>query len=53
VLMPLVLVWAGEHYVVDTLFGALYAAAVVVLVRRAERAVHSLLHRRAESTVGA
>ena len=28
-LMPLVLVWAGEHYVVDTLLGALYAAAVV------------------------
>jgi hypothetical protein len=27
--MPLVLVWAGEHYVVDTLLGALYAAAVV------------------------
>ena len=37
VLMPLVLVWAGEHYVVDTLLGALYAAAVVLpaaLVRR-------------------
>jgi hypothetical protein len=30
VLMPLVLVWAGEHYVVDTLLGAAYAAAVVV-----------------------
>ena len=26
--MPLVLVWAGEHYVVDTLLGALYAGAV-------------------------
>jgi hypothetical protein len=37
-LMPLVLVWAGEHYVVDTLLGAGYAAAVVLLpgvVRRA------------------
>jgi hypothetical protein len=31
VLMPLVLVWAGEHYVVDTLLGAGYAAAVVVV----------------------
>lgn len=30
VLMPLVLVWAGEHYVVDTLLGAAYAAAVVL-----------------------
>jgi len=29
VLMPLVLVWSGEHYVVDTLLGALYAAGVV------------------------
>lgn len=41
VLMPLVLVWAGEHYVVDTLLGALYAAAVVLLaalVRRCTRA---------------
>jgi hypothetical protein len=41
VLMPLVLVWSGEHYVVDTLLGALYAGAVwggvprlVGLVRR-------------------
>jgi hypothetical protein len=33
VLMPLVLVWSGEHYVVDTLLGALYAAAVVLVVR--------------------
>ena len=31
VLMPLVLVWAGEHYVVDTLLGAGYAVAVVVV----------------------
>jgi hypothetical protein len=28
VLMPLVLIWSGEHYVVDTLLGALYAGAV-------------------------
>jgi len=38
VLMPLVLVWAGEHYVVDTLLGAAYAAAVVVLAVPARRA---------------
>jgi PAP2 superfamily protein len=30
-LMPLVLVWAGEHYVVDTLLGAAYAAVVVLV----------------------
>jgi len=34
VLMPLVLVWSGEHYVIDTLLGALYAAAVWVAVPR-------------------
>jgi cyanate permease len=33
VLMPLVLVWAGEHYVVDTLLGAGYAAIVVLALR--------------------
>jgi len=32
-LMPLVLVWAGEHYVVDTLLGAAYAVAVVLVLR--------------------
>ena len=37
VLMPLVLVWSGEHYVVDTLLGALYAAAVCTLVPLAGR----------------
>jgi hypothetical protein len=31
--MPLVLVWAGEHYVVDTLLGAGYAAVVVLVIR--------------------
>jgi hypothetical protein len=38
VLMPVVLVWSGEHYVVDTLLGAAYAGGVVgaaALVRRA------------------
>jgi hypothetical protein len=34
VAMPVVLVWGGEHYVVDTLLGALYAAVVVLLLRR-------------------
>ena len=37
VLMPVVLVWSGEHYVVDTLLGALYAAVVVLVVRRVSR----------------
>ncbi|MCZ2805153.1 phosphatase PAP2 family protein [Modestobacter sp. VKM Ac-2983] len=32
--MPVVLVWSGEHYVVDTLLGALYAVAVWLLVPR-------------------
>jgi hypothetical protein len=36
-LMPVVLVWSGEHYVVDTLLGALYAAVVVLVIRRAPR----------------
>jgi membrane-associated phospholipid phosphatase len=39
VLMPVVLVWSGEHYVVDTLLGAVYAGAVWVLVPRAVRLV--------------
>ncbi|MET0764539.1 MAG: phosphatase PAP2 family protein [Blastococcus sp.] len=34
VLMAVVLVWAGEHYVVDTLLGAVYAVGVVVLLAR-------------------
>jgi len=29
--MALVLVWAGEHYVVDTVLGAIYAVGVVLL----------------------
>ena len=32
-----VLVWAGEHYVVDTPLGAAYAGAVVVLAARLRR----------------
>ena len=32
--MPVVLVWSGEHYVVDTLLGAVYAALVWALLPR-------------------
>jgi hypothetical protein len=39
VLMPVVLVWAGEHYVVDTLLGALYAVAVCLVLSGARRAL--------------
>jgi hypothetical protein len=45
VLMPLVLVWAGEHYVVDTLLGALYAAGVCALLSWARRAVRPVRRR--------
>jgi hypothetical protein len=37
VVMPVVLVWSGEHYVVDTLLGALYAWGVWALVPRIGR----------------
>ena len=46
VAMPLVLVWSGEHYVVDTLLGALYAGAVVVAVPRLTRSAGQALRRR-------
>ena len=32
--MALVLVWSGEHYVIDTVLGAVYAAGVVVVAAR-------------------
>jgi membrane-associated phospholipid phosphatase len=32
--MALVLVWSGEHYVIDTVLGAVYAGAVVCLATR-------------------
>ena len=51
VLMPLVLVWAGEHYVIDTLLGALYAGGVVVLLGAAEQAVGRLVRRRLPVTL--
>lgn len=38
VMMPLVLVWAGEHYAIDTLLGAGYAVAVVLLASPVRRA---------------
>ncbi|MCF6508059.1 phosphatase PAP2 family protein [Blastococcus sp. MG754426] len=41
VLMPVVLVWSGEHYVVDTLLGAAYACAVVLLAPPAGRALRA------------
>jgi hypothetical protein len=53
VLMPVVLVWAGEHYVVDTVLGALYAGAVVLLLPRLERGVRALVVRRPVPTVRA
>ena len=37
VVMPVVLVWSGEHYVVDTLLGALYACGVWLLAPRIGR----------------
>ena len=52
VLMPLVLVWAGEHYVVDTLLGALYAGAVVVLAARARPVVRQLAARLRSTVAG-
>ena len=42
VLMPVVLVWSGEHYVVDTLLGAAYACAVVLLAPPAGRALRAV-----------
>lgn len=50
VLMPLVLVWAGEHYVVDTLLGAGYAVVVVAGVTAVTAA---LAARRAPAQPGA
>ncbi|MGY2085351.1 hypothetical protein [Blastococcus sp. SYSU DS0539] len=41
VFMPLVLVWSGEHYVVDTLLGAVYACGVVLLLPPAGRLVRA------------
>ena len=41
-LMALVLVWSGEHYVVDTLLGAVYAVGVVAAAARVGPAVAGL-----------
>ncbi|SDG28298.1 phosphatase PAP2 family protein [Klenkia brasiliensis] len=51
VAMPLVLVWSGEHYVVDTVLGALYAAGVCWAVPRLEQGARRV--RRRVSGVGA
>ncbi len=45
VAMPLVLVWSGEHYVVDTVLGAVYAAGVWLVVPRLESVARSLQRR--------
>ncbi|MGY1741915.1 MULTISPECIES: phosphatase PAP2 family protein [unclassified Blastococcus] len=45
VLMPLVLVWGGEHYVVDTVLGAGYAAGVLLVLPSLERAGRAGLRR--------
>jgi hypothetical protein len=42
VLMAVVLVWSGEHYVIDTLLGAGYAAGVVVVAARIRPVVGGL-----------
>ena len=56
VLMALVLVWSGEHYVVDTLLGAAYAVGVVAVAARLRPAgaglVAALRRPRAVPTVG-
>ncbi|RZU32199.1 phosphatase PAP2 family protein [Blastococcus saxobsidens] len=48
VTMPLVLVWGGEHYVVDTLLGAAYAVGVVLLMPSMERAGRAASRRAAQ-----
>ncbi|WP_249522899.1 phosphatase PAP2 family protein [Modestobacter marinus] len=45
VAMPVVLVWSGEHYVVDTLLGAVYAGAVWFLLPRLVAAVAHAVRR--------
>ncbi len=54
--MAVVLVWSGEHYIVDTLLGAVYAVGVVVVAARLGPAVArltaSLRGPRALPTVG-
>jgi hypothetical protein len=43
--MALVLVWAGEHYVVDTLLGAVYAGGVVLVAAYARPVLRSVAAR--------
>jgi hypothetical protein len=47
--MALVLVWSGEHYVVDTLLGAAYAVLVVLVASRARGVVDRLVSRGRQS----
>jgi hypothetical protein len=47
VLMPVVLVWGGEHYVVDTLIGAGYAAGALLALPLLERAGRAAVRRAA------
>ncbi|RBY86666.1 phosphoesterase PA-phosphatase [Blastococcus sp. TBT05-19] len=49
VLMPVVLVWGGEHYVVDTLLGAAYAVGIFLAMPSLERAGRAVLRRAAGS----
>jgi hypothetical protein len=51
--MALVLVWAGEHYVVDTLLGAAYAGVVVLAAAHARPVLVRLRGRVAAPTVEA
>jgi hypothetical protein len=53
VMMPVVLVWAGEHYVVDTLLGAAYALAVVLLAAPARRALARVSRRAGRPVIDA
>ena len=51
--MAVVLVWAGEHYVVDTMLGAAYAGGVVLLGAHVRPVVRRLRGRRSAPTVEA
>ncbi len=50
VLMAVVLVWAGEHYVVDTLLGAGYAFGAVAVMARVRPAIDRLVPSRRVQT---
>ncbi len=52
VTMPVVLVWSGEHYVVDTLLGAVYAGVVWAVVPRLVAVLAQAFRRPAEQPGG-